>query len=74
MSNTNATYKVATREESIEKYKHYFENRIITDTEFFKQVEELKNNSRYRELNLVCFCKPKDCHGDIIKKYIEEHY
>jgi len=24
------------------------------------------------DVNLVCFCKPKACHGDIIKKLIEE--
>ena len=23
------------------------------------------------DVNLVCFCKPKSCHGDIIKMIIE---
>ena len=22
------------------------------------------------DINLVCFCKPKACHGDVIKEYI----
>lgn len=24
-----------------------------------------------RDIMLICFCKPKDCHGDIIKELIE---
>jgi len=54
------------RAESIQKYREWFYNRIQEDPEFRKEVEDLKG------LRLGCWCKPKDCHGDIIKEYLDE--
>ena len=54
------------RLESIRNYRLYFNYRIRTDPEFKKRVLELKDKT------LGCFCKPLDCHGDIIKNYLEK--
>lgn len=54
-----------TRDEVIEKYKAYFLDRIENDESFRRQVESLKCKV------LGCHCKPKRCHGDIIKDYLE---
>lgn len=46
-------------------YELYLVNRLKTDPTF--------NHRFYYELTgrtLVCFCKPKPCHGDIILKYL----
>ena len=40
----------------IERYIDYFEN----NEELIKDIEELKDK------NLVCYCKPKACHGDYL--------
>jgi len=53
------------REGCIEKFREYFYNRIKTDPEFKKAVDDLKGKT------LGCFCKPLACHGDVIKEYLE---
>ena len=54
------------REECLRLYKLYFDKRIKEDLEFKKAVLSLKGKV------LGCFCKPKDCHGDIIVEYLEK--
>jgi len=53
------------RERCIEDFRSYFDNKIETDDEFRKAVESLKGKT------LACWCKPKDCHGDVIVEYLE---
>lgn len=44
-----------TREEVIEKYKAWFPTSGLSS-----QISELRGK------NLVCFCAPKACHGDVL--------
>lgn len=53
-----------TREESVEAYKDYFKWRIENDDEFRTAVDGLKGKT------LMCHCKPKLCHGDVIASYL----
>ena len=63
------------REEALELFKAYFDD--ITSScgckhkgfknTIRKMVVKLKLG---QEINLVCYCKPKACHGDIIRNYI----
>jgi len=55
------------REKSIEKFKEAFLDKIEHNERFRKAVLGLKGKT------LGCWCKPKDCHGDVIKNWIEEH-
>ena len=32
----------------------------------------LDMHEKYGKINLLCWCKPKSCHGDFIKKYLEK--
>ena len=52
------------RGSTIERYRVYFINKINTDIEFKRRVNELKGK------RLGCFCKPNSCHGDIIAEYL----
>jgi hypothetical protein len=56
-----------TREEVIEKYRAYFDNRIYIeeDVEFLEAVEGLRGKT------LACYCAPLPSHGDVIKDYLE---
>jgi len=54
-----------TRRESIEAFRFYFSKRLDYDPEFREKVKELKGKK------LGCWCKPKPCHGDVIKEYLE---
>jgi len=53
-----------TREESVEAYRDWFRDKIQSDPEFRKSVDELKGET------LGCWCKPKKCHGDVILEYL----
>jgi len=64
MEGTTADFKVATREEAIANYREY----IMNKPELFAQLPELKGKV------LGCFCKPKSCHGDILKQLCEAHF
>ena len=46
-------------------YRIAFADRIQNDPEFKRRVEELRGKT------LGCFCKPKDCHGDIIASWLD---
>lgn len=55
-----------TREESIDSYREWFREKIRSDPEFRASAEELKGET------LGCWCKPKQCHGDVILEYLRE--
>ena len=60
--------KDGTRKETIAKYTEYFIERMETDKTFHDKIMELKGKT------LVCFCKPKACHGDIIAAYLNYNW
>lgn len=51
-----------TREEVVSKYKDW----ILQQPELLNDLEELKGKT------LGCFCKPKNCHGDILIELLNE--
>jgi len=59
---TLAKYKVSTRKEAIERYEKY----LLSSPELMSSLHELKGKV------LTCWCKPKACHGDILKKYVDK--
>ena len=54
-------YKYGTKKENIANFEHY----LLDSPELMADLPELLNK------RLGCFCKPKACHGDILKKYAE---
>jgi hypothetical protein len=46
------------------EYRNYFYRRLFYDTEFRAQILALHNKV------LVCYCKPKRCHGDVIVEFL----
>lgn len=59
---TLAKYKTNTRQESIDKYEEY----LLGNEELMNSLHELKHKK------IGCWCKPKTCHGDILKKYVDK--
>ncbi len=49
----------------IQLFRDYFRQRLETDPDFKDLVLGLKGK------RLGCFCKPDDCHGDIIALYVD---
>ena len=65
---------VKNREIAIDSYRTYFYNKIEKNgKDFINELDKLlffyKEN---KHINLVCWCYPKRCHGEIIKEYLEE--
>ncbi len=54
-----------TREEALEKFRHYFYEYALKNEDYRDAVLALKGKK------LGCFCKPKSCHGDIIKEWLD---
>jgi len=59
---TRAQFKVATREEAIEKYEEW----IRQQPQLLADLHELDGKV------LGCWCKPQACHGDVLVKLINE--
>lgn len=53
---------------TLECYKVYINERMKFDEAFRTEVENLVGKT------LVCFCKPKRCHGDILEKITNDLY
>lgn len=67
----SSVIKVENREEAIDKYKQHIYNQLKDkNTDLYKSFRELKILSENYTVNLVCSCKPKSCHGDVIKEII----
>jgi len=58
------SYRDGGRSRAIALFKDYFYDRLKKDSEFMDRVLALRGK------RLGCFCKPKDCHGDIIAEYL----
>jgi hypothetical protein len=54
------------REKVLDQYREYLEKRIKEDADFRTKVKGLYKKT------LVCFCKPKACHGDILAEMVEK--
>lgn len=51
--------KDGTRDEVIAKFEQY----LLNNTVLLAQIDELRGK------DLICFCAPQACHGDILIKY-----
>lgn len=58
LEGTKADYQTTTREDAISKYEDYLRG----NEELLGSIDELVGK------RLGCFCKPQDCHGDILSK------
>ena len=71
LKNTKAEFKVATREESVLRYKEWFPKAIKEEgalkNAFLKLVNYYQQTG---ELTLICCCDPLPCHAHIIAEEI----
>ena len=51
------------RREAIRRFAEHFSRKIRADTAFRAAVEEARGK------DLLCFCSPQECHGDVIQLY-----
>jgi hypothetical protein len=69
---TLAEFVVDSRKESIECFRKYLLDCIEKREDVVcNMLNEIYNLAIKGEVCLSCYCKPKSCHGDIIKEIIE---
>lgn len=63
LSKSAARYKVNSRKEAVEKYREW----IKTQPELLAKLETLRGK------RLGCWCKPLECHGDVLVEMLESN-
>ena len=53
------------RERCVDAHEFWFYTELAANPEFRRRIEALKGKT------LGCFCKPLECHGDVIVRYLE---
>ncbi len=62
-----------TRAEAIAFYKNYIQDKIKNkDKPVCATLNNIYKEAKTRDVYLVCVCKPKSCHGDILKNILDE--
>lgn len=62
---------LASREQVIRQYRDWLEQQIeLKNWTVINELDRLAEIAQQGDLNLVCFCAPKPCHGDVIKQLL----
>lgn len=70
---SKASFQVESREKAIQEYERWIWQKIgDKDESVIKELENIKSKAKAGKVYLVCYCKPKKCHGDIIKRIVEK--
>lgn len=70
---TKAEFVCESREESVEAFREYLTDNIaVKNPEITNALNKIWLKAKKGDLNLVCYCKPKSCHGDVSKEFVEE--
>lgn len=74
MEGTTARFHVNTRDEAVACYESALTDAIKRNAPYtMGELNRLAELAKRGDLNLRCFCTPKSCHGDVIKKFIERY-
>ena len=69
---TLAQYYTATAWQAIEKYKAWLLTQLLDkQSAAYIEFHRLVKIAQSHDIYLVCYCAPRPCHGDFIKKLIE---
>lgn len=60
------------REATVAKYEVWLRKQLETDTPQRREIERLVYLARDEDLALLCWCAPEICHGDAVKRIVEE--
>jgi len=71
LSKTKAIYQCATKEEALSNYRKYLLEKIKEkDKDICDELNTIHTLAIKHKIDLVCYCAPKKCHGDIIKEIV----
>jgi hypothetical protein len=73
LEKTKAMYKVATRDDAVKAFDHYFDLMYRSNVRFKRVVDIIYERYKSGEdVFLECYCKPEACHCDVIKEKLEK--
>ena len=61
----------ADRERVIGEYRVWLWEKVKEKGKVFDELVRIKRLAQQEDVYLVCWCKPKACHGDVIKSCVE---
>lgn len=67
---TQAKHLVRSREEAVANFREYAKIEMSKRGSFYSYVQRIAEAARAGDVNLVCFCKPLNCHGDVLREII----
>lgn len=70
LANTRAQFQAESVEDSIQKYEKWLLDNLTKEKRDY--LNKIWLAARKGNVNLVCYCAPGPCHGDIIKDWIEK--
>lgn len=68
--------KESERDAVCDKYETYFNSKVVTRayTPFHEYLNKIKAAYiKYGKVRLFCWCAPKRCHGETIKRWLENN-
>jgi hypothetical protein len=75
---TKANFVVPHREAAVAAYEALLIQTVEDPTQsgsaFTEALRDICRHALRGPVELVCFCKPQSCHGDVIKAFIEKAY
>lgn len=71
LSNPYAIGKDGTRDEVLEWYRAWLWRQIKLRGEVYRELQRLAAKAKDEDLVLICWCAPKPCHADLVKRAIE---
>lgn len=73
LGKTKAQFQAGSREEAIALYRNWILERIREkDEKVCQAMNQIYIMAKKGHVNLVCYCKPQACHGDVIKELVEQ--
>lgn len=70
---TKARFQVGSRAEAIMLYSLWLNEKLDSNSkEVCDEMNKIYKLAKKGTVNLVCYCKPQACHGDVIKEVIDQ--
>jgi hypothetical protein len=68
---TKADYVLDTRDQAMDAYEEYLTKKIKErDSLICEELNKIWQAAKMGDVNLICYCVPKKCHGNFIKNVI----
>ena len=71
LGNPFAIGRDGTRDEVIAKYRVWLNDQLHENEAVGRELSRLADLAHAGDLNLVCWCAPQKCHGDVVKSCLE---